>query len=118
MIKELENKIKEKDDIINKLNEKNNKLQNEIENLKKNNIQTITPSNEMNSVIIKNNELYLIEKGIKRNFNKKIKGYELLLRGSKDGFGSKDFHSNCDGKDYTVIFIETKNGMRFEGFTD
>ena len=42
----------------------------------------------------------------------------MLIRGSKDGFSAKDFHSKCDGKDYTVAFIETKNGRRFGGFTE
>ena len=112
--KELENKIKEKDIIIYKLIEKYNQLENEIEILKK----SIFVTSEINSVIIKNNELNLIEEGIKHNFNRNIKRYELLLRGSIDGFSVNDFHFKCDGKDYTIALIETKNGRRFGGFTE
>ena len=45
----------------------------------------------------------------------------MLLRGSKDGFKSKDFHRLCDGKGKTVAFIKTEaegndyNGKKIEG---
>ena len=50
--------------------------------------------------------------------NKEIKEYKLLYRGSRDGFGAKDFHNKCDGYKYTVTFVKTKEGRRFGGFTD
>jgi hypothetical protein len=34
--------------------------------------------------------------------------YELLLRGSRDGFTPKKFHELCDGKHNTVTFIKIK----------
>ena len=72
----------------------------------------------MKSDIIKYEELYLIEEGIKKNLNKRIKEYKLLFKGKRDGFESKDFHSKCDNKSYTVSFVKSKEGRRFGGFTD
>ena len=72
----------------------------------------------MKSDIIKYKELDLIEEGIRKNFNKRIKEYKLLFKGKRDGFGSKDFHSKCDYKSYTVSFVKSKEGRRFGGFTD
>jgi hypothetical protein len=34
--------------------------------------------------------------------------FELLLRGSRDGFTPKKFHELCDGKPKTVTFIKVK----------
>ena len=49
---------------------------------------------------------------------KDIKNYELLIRGTRDGFEEKDFHNKCDGHNFTVAFIETTDGKRFGGFTE
>jgi len=68
--------------------------------------------------IMKYNELNLIETGVKKNLNKKIKKYTLLFRASNDGFSDSTFHSKCDGKNNTVTLVETLNGKRFGGFTD
>jgi hypothetical protein len=42
--------------------------------------------------------------------------FKLLYRASKDGFGSKDFHSKCDGKANTLTILKA-NGFIFGGFT-
>ena len=34
--------------------------------------------------------------------------FNLLLRGSQDGYGPKDFHGLCDDKPNTVIFIKVE----------
>ena len=60
----------------------------------------------------------LIEAGIRKIFNKRIKIYVLLFRASRDGFGAENFHSKCDNKRYTVTLVKTKEGRRFGGFTD
>lgn len=74
---------------------------------------------DMKSNIIKEDELKLVEEGIKKKFNKKIKQYTLLYRGSRDGFGAQDFHNKCDGYNFTVTLVKTKDGnRRFGGFTD
>ena len=42
--------------------------------------------------------------------------FKLLYRGSRDGFGSKDFHKQCDNKGRTVVIIENTIGNKFGGF--
>ncbi len=88
------------------------------EKLKENLEKKLILFNNMKSDIIKYEELDLIEEGIRKNFNKRIKEYRLLFKGKRDGFGSKDFHSKCDNKSYTVSFVKSKEGRRFGGFTD
>jgi hypothetical protein len=45
------------------------------------------------------------------------KQIQLLYRGSRDGFGSKDFHSRCDGFSNTLTLIESCKGNIFGGYT-
>ena len=68
--------------------------------------------------IMKYNELYLIETGIKNSQNKKIKKFKLLFRASRDGYGAQNFHDKCDGKGNTLTLVKTTTGRRFGGFTD
>ena len=42
--------------------------------------------------------------------------FKLLYRASRDGFGSNDFHSKCDGKANTLNILKA-NGFIFGGFT-
>ena len=41
----------------------------------------------------------------------------LLYRGSRDGFGSRAFHSRCDGKSNTVTIILNDQNHVFGGYT-
>jgi hypothetical protein len=41
----------------------------------------------------------------------------LLWRGSRDGFGGRDFHVRCDGHANTLTLIEDTQGNIFGGFT-
>jgi hypothetical protein len=43
--------------------------------------------------------------------------FTLLYRGSRDGFGTKDFHRVCDGHSRTLVLIQTPEDYRFGGFT-
>jgi hypothetical protein len=43
--------------------------------------------------------------------------FELLYRGTRDGFGSTDFHRTCDGHSDTVTFIRTTKDFVFGGYT-
>ena len=43
--------------------------------------------------------------------------FELLYRGSRDGFEAKHFHSKCNDRPNTITIIETTNGYIFGGFT-
>jgi hypothetical protein len=45
------------------------------------------------------------------------KKFTLLWRGSRDGFGVRDFHSRCDGHANTLTVILDTNGNIFGGFT-
>ena len=111
-IKTLEEKLEKKDIIINNLIERINTLEKQMEKQKE------TKETFINSVIIKGDEYNLIKEGIKHNFNKSIRNFELLIRGSEDGFKSKDFHEKCDNQNLTVAFVETTDGKRFGGFTE
>jgi hypothetical protein len=45
------------------------------------------------------------------------KRFTLLWRGSRDGFGGRDFHGRCDGHANTLTLIEDTEGNIFGGFT-
>jgi hypothetical protein len=45
------------------------------------------------------------------------KKWNLIYRGSDDGFGSADFHGKCDGIANTVTVILSTTGCVFGGFT-
>jgi hypothetical protein len=46
-----------------------------------------------------------------------MKEWTLLYRGSRDGFGSGDFHGKCENRGNTMTLIETTKGFIFGGFT-
>ena len=91
-------------------------LKKEIYNLK--NVIKELGNKNINSRIIGDNELYLIEDDIQKLYNKKIIKYELIFRASRDGYKAKDFHNKCDGINNTITFIKSKDGKRFGGFMD
>jgi hypothetical protein len=45
------------------------------------------------------------------------KRFGLLWRGSRDGFGVRDFHGRCDGRANTLTLILDTGGNVFGGFT-
>jgi hypothetical protein len=45
------------------------------------------------------------------------KQFTLLWRGSRDGFGTRDFHFRCDGHANTLLLIRDTKGNIFGGFT-
>jgi hypothetical protein len=45
------------------------------------------------------------------------KRFTLLWRGSRDGFGARDFHGRCDGHANTLTLIKDTAGNIFGGFT-
>ena len=45
--------------------------------------------------------------------------WTLIYRGSRDGFGAKDFHSKCDNKSPTLTIIKAQDsGFIFGGYTE
>jgi hypothetical protein len=45
------------------------------------------------------------------------KEFELLWRGSRDGFEAEAFHGRCDGRRNVLVIIEDTDGNVFGGFT-
>jgi hypothetical protein len=45
------------------------------------------------------------------------KEFRLLYRGSRDGFGCRDFHRLCDNRAGTVTVIQSDGGFVFGGYT-
>jgi hypothetical protein len=45
------------------------------------------------------------------------KHFSLLWRGSRDGFGARDFHKRCNGHANTLVVILDPAGNIFGGFT-
>jgi hypothetical protein len=43
--------------------------------------------------------------------------FELLWRGTRDGFSASEFHRRCDGRGNTVTIVEAIGGSIFGGFT-
>jgi hypothetical protein len=47
----------------------------------------------------------------------RTKRFDLLWRGTRDGFNSADFHRRCDGRGPTLTVIRDTKGFIFGGFT-
>jgi len=45
------------------------------------------------------------------------KAWNLIYRATQNGFGSNNFHRNCDEKLNTLIIIKSRNGNVFGGYT-
>ncbi len=45
------------------------------------------------------------------------KKWQLLYKGSRDGFGAEDFHEKCDGIPNTFTLIQSTRGHIFGGFS-
>ncbi|RIA81293.1 TLD-domain-containing protein [Glomus cerebriforme] len=73
----------------------------------------------INSTIIKSAHAALISSWVdnkERNDFKKIPyEFNLLVRGSKDGFDSSTFHSRCDYKVGTVVLVKLKESQEILG---
>jgi hypothetical protein len=113
-----ENVISNQKTEIKVLKKKLDDLTKEFSNFKDAVTKFILINYKIDSTIIRLDELSLIENTIKDGFKKTIKNYELIFRASSEGYESKDFHRVCNGKKNTLIFIKTKDGRRFGGFTD
>ena len=56
--------------------------------------------------------------GLKDRLNKTFNDMNLIYRASRDGDSCKSFHTYCDGKENTLIFVKERNGRRFGGFAN
>ena len=76
-----------------------------------------------NSMVRCNMSLWLLQEKDKALLSTWISEYknpkfELLYRGSRDGFTATSFHKKCDNKGPTVVIIRSNLGKVFGGFTD
>ena len=107
----MNNKVNNIDNNFKSMNNKLNNITNKLETI--NNKVYSVESFLLIDSLISNNQYYnifedLMNEGIKKYFNKKIKKYNLLYLASRDGYDAKDFHEKYDGKSLTVTLVITK----------
>ena len=103
-----------------------NKLDNIIESLGKeitllkeinNNLNSkIELKNSINSSIIENTELDMINTAIKKIMNKEIKSTKKLYQATVDGGEPNIFHKKCDNIQNTLILYKSAGNRRFGAF--
>ena len=126
-VKYLEEKLNQREKVIEDLKEqiKNIKTEikeEEIQNLKaqkdmKDSIYQVRKGIAIGSQIIRYDEFNFIESAVRKTMNKNVKFFNLLYRGTRNGFRGQDFHEKCDGKKNTITVVQARNGRRFGGFT-
>ena len=127
-VRELEDQLKEKEKTIEELKEELEAIKTELKEERRENaknqkdmmdmIHLVRRGIAIGSQIIKYNEFNFIESAIKKTLGKKVKFYNLIYRGSRNGFRAEDFHEKCDGKKNTIVVVQARNGRRFGGFTE
>ena len=70
----------------------------------------------LHGIIHKFREINDVVSKIQIMFSAGVK-FMLLYRASVDGDKAKIFHQKCDGKQITLVLVETTKGARFGGFT-
>lgn len=78
----------------------------------------IQSSVKFDSVILKNDleNKKMIENWVLETIKANRVRFKLLYRGSRDGFGAKDFHEKCDNKGPTIVVVENTAGNKFGGY--
>ena len=117
MRKEMNKMKKEFENKINFLEVENEKKTLEIKNLKEHIFSDKMIYNLSNSEIILLDEREKIIKMINPLADLNTYNFKLIFRASKDGELPHSFHSFCDNKGPTIIFIKTGNGKRIGGYT-
>jgi hypothetical protein len=114
-LNELENEINELKKFINKINNEKTNLEHRVDIIEKEKEERNKYYNSLfkESSIIKKEEHDLISKWILPHYNLK---FELLYRGSRDGFTNEAFHSRCDNKGPTLFVVKLENNRRIGGF--
>jgi hypothetical protein len=71
------------------------------------------------SKILSTKQEYLVDLIRLCEFSLEDSKWSLLYRGSRDGFGAKDFHTKCDGKSSTLTIIKAiSSDFIFGGYTE
>ena len=115
--KEMNKMKKEFENKINFLEMENEKKTLEIKNLKEHIFSDKMIYNLSNSEIILLDEREKIIKMINPFADLNTYNFKLIFRASKDGELPHSFHSFCDNKGPTIIFIKTGNDKRIGGYT-
>ena len=68
--------------------------------------------------LIFNSKINIDESLVKSWLNNRRFNATLLFRMTEDGDRFDIFHNKCDNKGITIVFIETKDGYRFGGYTE
>ena len=126
-------KINELYNIVTNQNKEINELKNKVSNLEtKQNDEFLDLKNRIevlerefknkkkfeeidSSIVMSLNKIDFILSRFKKT-NKNI-SLNLLYRATRDGSHCSDFHKKCDGKSQQLIFIKTKEGVIFGGYT-
>ena len=58
----------------------------------------------------------LLNKWVSETRKEKVK-FELLWKGSRDGFGASTFHTKCDKKGPTLTVVKSEHDKVFGGYT-
>lgn len=78
-------------------------------------------NNNIDSKIVNDNSLNFVIDELKKIYkisnNNKVFNSKLLYRGTRDGFSSKSFHTNCDNIKGTLILVKNDKKIKFGGFT-
>ena len=69
-----------------------------------------------NGIIKKYAEIKKVVQHIELKLKSKVRFY-MIYKASEVGDRAKTFHEKCDNYDMTLVIIETKEGLRFGGFT-
>ena len=69
-----------------------------------------------NGIIKKYAEIKKVVQHIEFKLKSKVRFY-MLYKASELGDRAKTFHEKCDNYEMTLVIIETKDGLRFRGFT-
>ena len=70
-----------------------------------------------NSDVVKGAEdAVLLNNWVSETRKEKVK-FELLWKGSRDGFGASTFHTKCDGKGATLTVVKSEHDKVFGGYT-
>ena len=106
------NKLKQ---LINQYEDEINTITSKIKQRQKQQVNGVNSDNGIDSVIINNKE----DIKVLRGWIEKQRDYtfELLYRGSRDGFSPSVFHSKVDHRKYTLSLIQSKSGNVFGGYT-
>ena len=68
-------------------------------------------------MILNDKEINILIKLLKKSKKRIGKNFELIYRGSRDGWNSSDFHKKCDYFGKTISIIHTDNDNIFGGYT-